>query len=1735
MNIIIKTQLSRWFVGIMVLGLLLQPVQQVMAAEAVGSSTLATTGPSAPESFTAEPIGSEVTETNSPAEEVINSKNSEQSASEGARVDEGSADKQPGDEVTPEDKQQTEEEQTSPEDIPVPPVEPIVQQPTTVKQKVADADIASGALVYNYQLQVPNGRMGVQPDLSLAYNSQQNEEGSLVGFGWGLSLPTIERKNIDGLDKLYTSENFTSSLSGDLKKIGSSNKNDSGEAVDQFAAKIDAGSFLKYSLADQANGGIWTVADKSGTIYTFGSLPESRLSNPIDSTKVFRWYLTKVEDSKGNFVSYDYTKVNDQVYPAVIRYTRNGTDAGIFKIQFSLEDRPDKAMSAKYGFMITNTKRIAKVELLVQNILVGRYSLGYGQQSVNSRSQLTSIEYTGFDSAGQNGLSDGGMQFSYDSIAATDLLTKITQNTGGQTTVSYRSSGQYRDAAGGALNPHLPFAVQTVEKIQYDDRNGVTWQNSFQYAGGWFYYNGPMDRRFVGFEKVVRTDNAGNTLTSFYHQGNDSNSVYGEPNDDWAKAGKIYKSELRDSQGNLFTQTLAKWEFNRLTGTGGAQDRSFVKLSANVTRTFDGNSGHKDTASTYTYDTNTGNLISGVDWGEVNATDSGSFTDTGDDKVTTTVSFASPVGNANMVGISSGYIELNQTGGKNKQEKNYFDSLPFGQISLGNPTKTESWVSRSTYAATTRTFNSVGLPLTETDPGNHTTTYSYDSANLYPVTVTNALSQATSLEYDYRLGKPTKTTDPNGLVNKISFDGLGRATKEEFTKPGQSDPNNLFVKKSASYELYQLGGEVRGWKTVETNYLDEPGATSPRENKLVTYTDGFDRPIQIRALVESADGSPTESRYSVTDTAYNNLAQVAKQSLPYFGVGDSRTAISSDNNLFATLSYDPAYRVTATANAVGTSTQAYDDWTVTATDADGKVKVLTKDAFGRLEKVEEHNGSDVYTTKYSYDAAGNLVKIVDALGNLRKFEYDGQGHRLTAEDLHASDDRTFGIWSYQYDLAGNLSERIDANGVVVGYNYDALNRVATEDADKDKQFEATYSYDTCPKGVGRLCSVTNSALTANNEYNVLGQLTKETKTINGQGYVTEYSYDRQGNQLTIKNPDNSEVKYSYNVGGAVETVQSKESGATSFGNVVVDIDYAPTGAISYEQQANGAKVTNTYDAAKLYRLTAKVGTLPAAGGTVRTVQSYAYSYDPVGNILQIVDSSEINSRKTVDYTYDDLHRLTSARSSRASAGQNYIQHYEYDAIGNITYKSDSGTYSYDGGEDGSFANPHAVTKVATATSGEVLYGYDQNGNVIADGDQNYVWDYNNRITSITPDGIVASPVSYGYDASGTRVSVATATATTVYPSQFYNTSGAISGAGVQKHIFAGDSVVATIKGSGTGASLFALQSDHLGSTTVVSDASGALAETVDYFPFGSIRQNSTPAGNSEQRKFIGQEYDAATELSYLEARYYDPKLGRFLSEDAQFLAVGFDLSDPQSMNAYSYARNNPIRLKDSNGMWFTDFVKYAVSYTVGAAQGVVKAAVDLGQAAVAFAANPGAAVVSYAKQGYSIGRQAYSLATSTQARQEAVQNVKTSVNSFLDSSSAEQANKIGQFVGYAGLTYYLGAKVGVGESTLPNGLKVGEDFGSLGTAIENGSGKITGFNHNGQFHGIDQVINRGISPGVLQDTVTNPIARFSGRFGRTGYLSRDAFVSLDKTGQVVTSWSKAQFGNTINKVLNRIK
>jgi RHS repeat-associated protein len=263
------------------------------------------------------------------------------------------------------------------------------------------------------------------------------------------------------------------------------------------------------------------------------------------------------------------------------------------------------------------------------------------------------------------------------------------------------------------------------------------------------------------------------------------------------------------------------------------------------------------------------------------------------------------------------------------------------------------------------------------------------------------------------------------------------------------------------------------------------------------------------------------------------------------------------------------------------------------------------------------------------------------------------------------------------------------------------------------------------------------------------------------------------------------------------------------------------------------------------------------------------------------------------------------------------QPYTYDALGNFTTKgSNNYTYAQTG-----YANPDAVTQIANGVS-TTTYGYDGDGNLTSAGTSTFSWDYRNRLTQAVTQG---STSTYAYDDGLNRVSQTVGNTTTIYPHKYYSitstTNGGTTYATTTVYVWNGDTLIATIdqpivNGANSGSAVTRyIHPDHLGSTNVVSDESGNVADTLEYYPYGETRLNQPSYPTNAQRQYIAQFKDGNS-LSYLNARYLNSQQGQFLSEDPVFLGNPSqqNLQDPQSLNSYSYAENNPLTKKDPTGL-----------------------------------------------------------------------------------------------------------------------------------------------------------------------------------------------------------------------------
>ncbi|WP_151421700.1 RHS repeat-associated core domain-containing protein [Xanthomonas citri] len=485
-----------------------------------------------------------------------------------------------------------------------------------------------------------------------------------------------------------------------------------------------------------------------------------------------------------------------------------------------------------------------------------------------------------------------------------------------------------------------------------------------------------------------------------------------------------------------------------------------------------------------------------------------------------------------------------------------------------------------------------------------------------------------------------------------------------------------------------------------------------------------------------------------------------------------------------------------------------------------------------------------------------------------------------------------------YDAAGNLSwsasgldlpsttscdlDAAAASGRQVARTYDSRNRLKTlRFPDKNGNQDWSYTPDGLPAQVTTLNDAGGSSFVNVYNYNKRRKLTSESSSQTGwYNWTIGYGYDANGSLASQRYPTGLEVSYTPNALGQPTAVRD-HTGT----NYATGIGYYPNGAARQFTYGNGISHSLVLNARQMPQQVRDAN-----------VASLEYQYDANGNVTTILDQ-QMGSVYNRHMGYDGLDRLIEAGSWRF--GGDAWNRYTYDVLDNILTAQLPGVneknYWYDA--------KNRLTSVFN-NSGATTIGlsYDPQGNLKNKNGQVYTFDYGNRLRDVT------GKESYAYDAYGRRT--VAGRPTTLTP-QVYTQAGQLfyteaSGKGGVEYVYLNGSLLAT---RNAGAIKFQ-HTDALGSPIAVTDAASQVVERTDYQPYGS------PIGKTvDGIGYTGHAMDGATGLTYMQQRYYDQDLGRFLSVDP----VAADSVTAVNFNRYWYANNNPYRFTDPDGRQSRDF------------------------------------------------------------------------------------------------------------------------------------------------------------------------------------------------------------------------
>jgi RHS repeat-associated protein len=710
-------------------------------------------------------------------------------------------------------------------------------------------------------------------------------------------------------------------------------------------------------------------------------------------------------------------------------------------------------------------------------------------------------------------------------------------------------------------------------------------------------------------------------------------------------------------------------------------------------------------------------------------------------------------------------------------------------------------------------YDGNGNVLSQQDRKGRLTLLSYDPMNR-PREIHDPQGRIVTISYDDATRTTTRASSPQGLTEIIKEDALARPLRTEV-----SFDNNRYVNSYVYDGRTTRVTDARGTELVrnlsafgEVGHLNVVGATpaystdkryaalgglktatdalarttnytldSLNRATLIAYPGGFNENISYDGggLVQSQ----TDRRGSTSTRSYDNLgrellvrvvddAQTIEVSAVAHDDAQSKETRRDANGRQTTLTYDGLHRLVSVKNADNktknysydgvnrisesdfmdqTTTFQYDnaDRVVSITDRKGRVTVIQHDDSGGYTRTVTDRRGNTRISKF--DALGRLVSEVDGGQPLASYEYDGNNNRTATIDglshrttytydklnrATSIDHASLQTETLGYDAVGNVLRHNDGRGPDVVMEYDALNHLKKQ---SDGMANATlFVYD----GEGLLTERTDpkgAAYKTNYTYNALGSLKSVS---DADGGTWSFGYDGVQNLKSVKDGLSRTVNYDYDVLNRLITVTQPQDHVTTYGydansnrNSVTDAK-GQTTAISYDE----------LDRPKTLAYNNTNGPGP---------RSYAYDYDPEGNLTSVDENTDLTATTSVSRSYARSYD----KRSRVKTTTDPFGHrvaFDYDEANNLTELTDSANkltkYSYD-------AHNRLEKATLPGAGGLVNYTWHADGllqRVTYENGQQRDYDYDDadRLTRITNQvsGSEKAVFEYGYDANSNRTS-----------------------------------------------------------------------------------------------------------------------------------------------------------------------------------------------------------------------------------------------------------------------------------------------------------------------------------------------------------------------------------------------
>jgi len=743
-------------------------------------------------------------------------------------------------------------------------------------------------------------------------------------------------------------------------------------------------------------------------------------------------------------------------------------------------------------------------------------------------------------------------------------------------------------------------------------------------------------------------------------------------------------------------------------------------------------------------------------------------------------------------------------------------------------------------------------------------TYAYNSfgllSNLTQRNYTSNNLLQTSYEYDDhgRLSKLSTPLDSEELYKKYTYNNRGLVSSTEDHRGNITifEYDNFGHDKKQIYPDGTTSEIAYYWDSSANGSLYYILNTTSGQPNVKTYYDGLSR--EVRTAQTRFDGTELK-----VDKEYSSYGHLSKNSLPF----------KSSSSQWNEYEYDQFDRPIKIKYASGKE----DTWSYQANSIsvvqDGIQSTKNYDASGALLSVEDQGGTITYTLR----ADGQLTNITAPGDIITRFEYDKYGRQIKINDPSA------GIQTYGYDAAGNINYQKDANGKTTTLTHDNYNRLIKKTY---PEFYTTYTYNTYGELTSEISSNNTSHVFI---YDNLGRVQVEKEIISDDKWLQKtFAYASNGNVESTgykSQSGNIATENYYYQNGHLKEI--KLNGQTAIWSLTEE------NSMGMPVKVNTGNIIREYGFDTYGFPTSRMAKISGS-----KFFHHKYGFDEMtGNLNYRTD--EIN-RTMENFSYDGMNRLIGITSTPDSSPKTE-QNIRYFPNGNIDEITGIGLFNYNRTD-----KPYALTDISAATGNEPMLSIEN---------QTVEYTSFNR-----PQRIVQGDYTtyFTYNTNGDRVKTHHTHVDGGDLSERYYIGKQYEVDYHKEWLYLGGDAYSApavyVKESGSW-NIYYICRDYLGSICAIANSSGSVVEKNSYDAWGRLRNSRTleiydqPQTLFLNRGFTGHEHLRAYGLINMNARLYDPVVGRFLSPDPYIQFPDFT----QNFNRYSYVLNNPLKYTDESG------------------------------------------------------------------------------------------------------------------------------------------------------------------------------------------------------------------------------